>query len=64
MPRSGTLEKMGLLDPEMRFELEQLRRLRNELVHGINVPSADYLQEATERLTVLINEIERRRDSQ
>jgi uncharacterized protein YutE (UPF0331/DUF86 family) len=64
MPTSRTLERMQLLDPEMRFELDQLRRIRNQLVHGIEVPSADYLHEVTQRLDVLIREIERRRDSQ
>jgi len=64
MPTSRTLERMQLLDPEMRFELDQVRRIRNQLVHGIEVPSADYLHEATQRLDVLIREIERRRDSQ
>jgi ppGpp synthetase/RelA/SpoT-type nucleotidyltranferase len=59
-----TLERMHLLDREMRFELDQLRRLRNELVHGIEVPSAEYLQDATRRLVALIKEIGRRRDSQ
>jgi hypothetical protein len=60
----NALEGMQLLDRETRFELDQLRRLRNELVHGIEVPSVEYLQEATERLAMLISEIERRRDSQ
>jgi uncharacterized protein YutE (UPF0331/DUF86 family) len=64
MPTGRRLEQMGLLSPEMSFELDRLRRLRNELVHGIEAPSADYLHEATERLAVLITEIERRRDSQ
>jgi len=64
MPTSRTLERMQLLDPEMRFELDQLRRIRNQLVHGIEVPSADYLHEATQRIDVLISEIEGRRNSQ
>jgi ppGpp synthetase/RelA/SpoT-type nucleotidyltranferase len=63
MPIPSLLERRGMLSPEMRFELDRLRRLRNELVHGFEVPSADYLQEATERLVVLISEIERRNNS-
>jgi hypothetical protein len=63
MPTGRLLESLGLLDPEMGFELDRLRRIRNQLVHGIEVPPPDYLHEATERLAVLISEIERRRDS-
>jgi len=62
MPPSRVLEAAGLLGPEMRFELDRLRRIRNELVHGIDVPSAEYLREATERLAMLVDDVERRRD--
>ena len=61
---SRSLERLGLLGPEMRFELDRLRRFRNELVHGIEKPPPDSTHEATERLAVLISEIERRRDSE
>ena len=64
MPNGRMLARLGLLTPEMGVELDRLRRFRNELVHGIEVPPPDYLHEATERLTVLISEIERRRDSE
>ena len=64
MPSGRRLEEMGVLTPEMSFELDRLRRIRNELVHGIEVPSPQYLREASGRLTQLISEIERRRDSQ
>lgn len=56
----SVLEGMQLVDRETRIELDQLRRLRNELVHGIEVPSVDYLHDATERLATLIGGIERR----
>jgi ppGpp synthetase/RelA/SpoT-type nucleotidyltranferase len=58
------LAKMPLLDSEMRSQLDVLRYLRNQLVHGNEVPPRRALDEATERLIRLINQIERRRDAQ
>jgi hypothetical protein len=58
MPISWMLQQLPSLTPDMRFELDQLRRIRNELVHGIEVPLAAYLQAATQRLEALIEEIE------
>jgi ppGpp synthetase/RelA/SpoT-type nucleotidyltranferase len=60
MPSMRVLERLELLDQEMRFELDQLRRLRNMLVHGIEVPPPLDLHAAGERLGGLISEIERR----
>jgi ppGpp synthetase/RelA/SpoT-type nucleotidyltranferase len=62
VPSERTLDKLELLTPEMRFELVQLRRIRNELVHGIEKPSPSRLYEATKRCRQLIAQISRRRD--
>jgi ppGpp synthetase/RelA/SpoT-type nucleotidyltranferase len=58
------LARMPLLDSDMRAQLDTLRNLRNELVHGYEVPPPRALDEATERLIRLINQIEHRRDAQ
>jgi hypothetical protein len=60
VPLYRMLGNLRLVDPDMRFELNQLRRIRNQLVHGIEVPSLGQLRAATERLSALISEIERR----
>jgi hypothetical protein len=52
------------LDSEFLYELDQLRLIRNQLVHGIEVPAASHIAKATQRMDSLISEIERRRDSQ
>lgn len=64
MPTNRALLTLEVLDPEMRFELEHLRRVRNLLVHGVEVPSPSQLREAGRRLDVLVSEIERRRGSE
>lgn len=57
-------ESMQLIDRQTRAELDQLRRLRNEVVHGVEVPAVESIQEATQRLAMVISEIERRRKSE
>jgi ppGpp synthetase/RelA/SpoT-type nucleotidyltranferase len=48
---SGRLiEKLGIFDPATRNEIERIRRMRNNLVHGIEVPDAADLRDAGERL--------------
>jgi ppGpp synthetase/RelA/SpoT-type nucleotidyltranferase len=49
-----------VLDPDLRPEFHQLRRLRNNLVHGVEVPAAAELAEAAGRLSALADHIERR----
>ncbi|MGI8692897.1 MAG: hypothetical protein ACR2JK_08360 [Geodermatophilaceae bacterium] len=60
MPTSRALEKMELLAPELRFELDRLRRLRNHVVHGLEAMPPDVLCEAGNRVDALIKEIQRR----
>jgi hypothetical protein len=38
-------------------EIQNLRKLRNELVHGIQVPTSDTLASATKRIRVVIHEL-------
>jgi hypothetical protein len=50
MPSSHLLARLGLLDQESRADVERIRRLRNNLVHGIEVPEPADLWEAARRL--------------
>lgn len=54
MPTGRSLSARGLLDNEAAFEFDQLRRLRNMLVHGIEVPPDEMLHDATRRVRTLI----------
>ena len=49
MPTSRDVHQLHLVDRETRIELDHLRRVRNELVHGIEVPSPANLRAATQR---------------
>ena len=64
IPNARQLEGMNLLSGDMVYEFDQLRRTRNALVHGVELPSIDYLDEATERLDMIIAEIKRRLEEQ
>ncbi|HEX3246445.1 MAG TPA: RelA/SpoT domain-containing protein [Chloroflexota bacterium] len=52
------------LDSEFLYELDQLRLIRNQLVHGVELPTSSHIANATHQIDALISEIERRRDSQ
>lgn len=53
-----TMEQLAFLSPDMIIELDRLRRIRNELVHGIEVYSPGYLNAAAKHLEALIAQIE------
>lgn len=55
------LERIALLDPDMRREIGFLRRMRNNLVHGVEIPSTGDLTEAKYRAEMIVEEITRRR---
>jgi ppGpp synthetase/RelA/SpoT-type nucleotidyltranferase len=60
LPTTLQLRKLELLPPEMMVEFDQLRRIRNHLVHGLDSPDTAYLGDALERLEAIDGEIERR----
>jgi ppGpp synthetase/RelA/SpoT-type nucleotidyltranferase len=60
LPTRSQLERLHLLDDDMTAEFDLLRRLRNNLVHGVETPSAAELAEAARRLDIIIAEIKRR----
>jgi ppGpp synthetase/RelA/SpoT-type nucleotidyltranferase len=49
----------SLLTEEMFREFDQLRRMRNLLVHGFELPAIADLEEATRRLDIILDEIRR-----
>jgi len=60
IPFGRDLLGLGLLDADMASEFDRLRRLRNNLVHGIEIPAADELEDAARRIDAIRIEILRR----
>jgi hypothetical protein len=60
IPFGRDLVQLGLLDENMAFEFDRLRRMRNNLVHGIEFPAADELEDAVRRIDAIQAEIRRR----
>jgi ppGpp synthetase/RelA/SpoT-type nucleotidyltranferase len=61
LPTAKTLQSLEVTDAATRDEIERIRRLRNNLVHGIEVPSAQDLVDAAERLEPVIEELQHAR---
>lgn len=49
--------KLGIANKEMLNDIERLRRLRNMLVHGIEIPSTEVLTQEGKSLKVLIQNL-------
>lgn len=60
LPTARELIAMGLINPKDAFDFDQLRRMRNLLVHGVEFPELTVLDEATRRLDLILAEIRRR----
>jgi ppGpp synthetase/RelA/SpoT-type nucleotidyltranferase len=63
VPIFHQLERLEVLDPSMRREIDLLRRLRNNVVHRAVIPGASHLTEAAQQVESITEEI-RRRSSQ
>ncbi len=59
LPNGRQLVTLELLSPDMIFDFEQLRRLRNSLVHGDELPELAALDAATSRLDSILAEVRR-----
>jgi len=57
VPTARVLDRLGLLDPEIRSDVERLRRLRNSVVHGIDAPDPSDLHQADLRLQAIIQAV-------
>jgi hypothetical protein len=60
IPFGRDLVRQGLLDEDMAFEFDRLRRVRNNLVHGIETPAPEELEDAVRRIDHILTEIRRR----
>lgn len=56
-PIGRQLQRLEFLDSGMRHEIDFLRRMRNNVVHGIEMPTVGDLAEATQRLESIVTEI-------
>ena len=57
VPTTRRLAELEVFDEATLFEVDVLRRLRNNLVHGVEVPDAPYILEAADRLSTLLQEL-------
>jgi ppGpp synthetase/RelA/SpoT-type nucleotidyltranferase len=60
MPTRRQLEDMPILDRDLVSDIDLLRRMRNNLVHGIEFPPAGELAAAAERISEIVTEINHR----
>ncbi|MFJ4035322.1 GTP pyrophosphokinase [Streptomyces griseoluteus] len=58
-PLYRLLNRLPMLDEETRHEINLLRRVRNNVVHGKDLPPAAYLAEATERVQAITERVRR-----
>jgi hypothetical protein len=62
VPTRRVLEQIEALDQVGLLEVERLRRLRNNLVHGVETPGAGYILDAAEELARLISRLRESRN--
>ena len=57
IPATRMLRFLTAVPEELQVSAERLRRFRNELVHGIKIPDADYIRTQTIELQALVNQL-------
>ena len=57
VPTRRVLERLGILDPQARADIERIRRLRNNLVHGVEIPDFEEIREAGQRLAQILSRL-------
>lgn len=55
---SRLLSRMGVEDETLLKDFERIRRMRNEVVHGLSLPSAENLRDAGGRIEEISNDLE------
>jgi ppGpp synthetase/RelA/SpoT-type nucleotidyltranferase/uncharacterized protein YutE (UPF0331/DUF86 family) len=58
-PTTIVLQQLQLFDAETLWEIDRIRRLRNNLVHGIEIPDATEINEAGRRLEAILKRVEK-----
>ncbi len=61
MMTSRLIRVLDVFDHKTLLEFRKLRGIRNSVVHGIEIPSADDLQEAGKSIENLIRKIQHNR---
>ncbi len=56
-PSPRLLNKLQLVDRETAEEIEHIRRVRNHLVHGVEVPDAPFILREGERLKAVLDKL-------
>jgi ppGpp synthetase/RelA/SpoT-type nucleotidyltranferase len=56
-PNSRVLRRLNFLNDRTVGELEHLRRIRNNLVHGVEIPDAEFIMEAGNKLKHILSHI-------
>jgi ppGpp synthetase/RelA/SpoT-type nucleotidyltranferase len=59
LPPRMLIQQLQLLDPETTRRTERIARFRNMLVHGIEIPSVDDINDATKSLEGILDELAR-----
>jgi hypothetical protein len=57
IPSGNMLANLAIFDDEALSEVERLRRIRNNLVHGVEVPDQEFLRQAGRSLELLIDRL-------
>jgi hypothetical protein len=57
VPTRRALERLGILDQQARAEIERIRRLRNNLVHGVEILDSEEIREAGQRLAQILSRL-------
>jgi hypothetical protein len=56
-PTARVLSELQLFDEETSWEIDRIRRLRNNLVHGIEIPDVAEINEASRRLEAILQSV-------
>jgi hypothetical protein len=56
-PTARVLSELQLFDEETSWEIDRIRRLRNNLVHGIEIPDVAEINEASRRLAAILRRV-------
>jgi ppGpp synthetase/RelA/SpoT-type nucleotidyltranferase len=58
LPTSSLVQNLNILDADSLAQLDQIRRFRNMLVHGIEIPSQSAIEDATHSLRLILEKLQ------
>jgi ppGpp synthetase/RelA/SpoT-type nucleotidyltranferase len=62
VPTTKVIEQLDLLDARSISEIERIRRFRNNLVHGVDIPSAADIEAASNVLDSILADLKQRKN--